>query len=406
MRVSQIFGSVRGWFSRGGKLRAFFSANSDAGETVNFERVMTLGPAFACVRKLAESGSCLPFMMYTVEPGGISQPAPDHPLTELLGDQPNADQSAQQYWEMVWIELVLLGNHYSLIHRLGGKITALEPLPPHPETMCERDASGARVFVVSSGPRAGRYPEGEVFFIKGFGGDIDCGTGLVTAGRNTFGRQLSLEKHQSKLLAKGVRPNMVMTTPGVLTEENRALTKKNLIEPFVGADGAGGMMLLEGGFEVKPVTTSSADAQLAEQEKAGIIAICGLIGIPPWMVGVSEGSSNWGTGLEQQFRTFANVTLKPVTSRIIGEIRRQLMTRSERKKLEPSFDLEGLYEGDTLTMRRADEIDVRSGIRPVNEIRARRGLPPIDGGEVARMQAQMVPIVFDPNQGGGNAPQD
>lgn len=403
MIVARIFGTVRGWFSRARGV--FVSGTSDAGETVSFERVMQLGPAFSCIRKLAESGSSLPFMMYTVEPGGVSKAAPDHPLSELLGDQPNADQSARQYWELVWIQLIMRGNHYSYIHRLGDKIVALEPLPPHPETVCERDATGARVFVVSGGPRAGRYSERDIFFIKGFGDDIDCGLGVLVAGRNTFGRMLALEKHQSKMLAKGVRPNMVMTTPGVLTEENRAMVKKNIIEPFTGSENAGGMMLLEGGFDVKPVTMTSAEAQLDEQEKSGTIRIAGLLGIPPWMVGISEGSSNWGTGLEQQFRTYANVTLKPVTDVIIGEIRRQLMSRADRKKFEPAFDLEGLYEGDTLTMRRADEIDVRSGIRPVNEIRARRGLPPIEGGDVARMQAQMVPLVIDPSNGGGNDPQ-
>lgn len=403
MIVARIFGTVRGWFSRARGV--FVSGTSDAGEAVTYERVMSLGAAFSCIRKLAESGSCLPFMMYTQEPGGISKAAPDHPLSELLGLQPNADQSAQQYWEMVWIQLFMLGNHYSYIHRLGDKIVALEPLPPHPETVCERDETGARVFVVSSGPRAGRYSERDIFFIKGFGDHIDCGIGVLTSGRNTFGRALALEKHQSKLLAKGVRPNMVMTTPGVLTEEHRAMVKKNILDPFAGSENAGGVMLLEGGFDVKPVTMTSAEAQLDEQEKALTIRICGLLGMPPWMVGISEGNSNWGTGLEQQFRTWANITLQPSTLRIAGEIRRQLMPRSEWRKFEPCFDLEGLYEGDTLTMRRADEIDVRSGIRPVNEIRARRGLPPIDGGDVARMQAQMVPIVFDPSNGGGNDPQ-
>lgn len=403
MIVARIFGTVRGWFSRARGV--FVSGVSDAGESVNYERVMSLGAAFACARKLAESGSCLPFMMYTLEPGGVSQSAPDHPLSELLGLQPNADQTAQQYWEMVYLQLIFRGNHYSYIHRLAGKIVALEPLPPHPETACERDETGARVFVVSNGPRAGRYPEQDIFFIKGFGDQIDCGLSVIGAGRNTFGRMLSLEKHQSKLLAKGVRPNMVMTTPSTLTEEHRAMVRENILKPFAGADNAGGIMLLEGGFDVKPVTMTNADAQLLEQGRFGVTEICRLFGVPPWLIGHSDGDSNWGTGLEQQFRAFANVTLKPYTDRICGEVRRQLMPRTEWRKFEPCFDLEGLYEGDTLTMRRADEIDVRSGIRPVNEIRARRGLPPIEGGNVARMQAQMVPLVIDPSNGGGNDPQ-
>ncbi|MBI1401447.1 phage portal protein [Hyphomonas sp.] len=394
--------SILGWFNRQ-RWGVFVSGRSEAGETVTFETVMRIGTAYACVRKVAEGVSCLPFTMVSVGEGGVSKPAPDHPLADLLGDMPNADQSAQQYWELVCLQLLLRGNHYALKLRTGGRLVALEPLPPHPVTSCRRTSTGAREFVVTSGARVGVYSEEDVFFVPGFGEDPDCGMSVIQAGANVFGRMISLEKHQSKLLAKGVRPNMVMTTPGALTPDQRKMAQENIINPFVGSDNAGGMMLLENGFKVEPVTMTNADAQLMEQANMGVVEICRLIGVPPWMIGHSEGSSNWGTGLEQQFRAFGMLTLRPITYRIIGEIRRQLMSRDERRKFRPVFKLEALYEGDMLTQRRVDEIDVRSGVRPVNEIRADRGLPPIEGGDVARMQAQMVPIVIDPTQGGGDA---
>lgn len=400
-----VFG-LRNAFSRVfGAGRLSFFSSSDAGESVTFERVLQIGAAYACARKLAEGVSCLPFTMQTIEANGVSLPSLDHPLARILGDQPNADQPAQQFWELVVLQLALRGNHYSFKMMLAGKLAGLEPLPPHPATYCRRTPEGRRQFVVTTGPRRGVYSEDEIFFIPGFGEDLDCGLSVIELARNTFGRLLSLEKHQSKLLAKGVRPNMVMTTPGALTPEQRADARKNLIDPFVGSDNAGGMMLLEGGFDVKAVTMTPADAQLLEQQNFGVPEVCRWFGVPPSVIGHADGSSNWGTGLEQQFRAYGMLTLMPITKRILGEVRRQLMTPAERLKFKPVLDMAALYEGDSTTMTKNDEIDVRSGIRPVNEIRARRGLAPIAGGDVARAQAQMVPLVINPNQGAGDAGQ-
>lgn len=387
----------------GGFWSEFAGGASLTGESVTHDRVLQVGAAYACAKKIAEGISCLPFIMQTIEASGASRADPSHPLAKVLGDQPNADQPAQQFWELVVLQLTLRGNHYSLKINFGGKLIGLEPLPGYPETYCRRNANGAREFVVTTGRRRGTYAESEIFFIPGFGENLDCGLSVVTLARHTFGRILSLEKHQSKLLANGVRPNVIMTTPGVLTPEQRTQIRENIIDPYVGSDNAGGVMLLEAGFEMKPVTLSPADAQLLEQQNIGVEEVCRWFGVPPWLIGHSGTASNWGTGLAEQFRGYGTLTLQPITKRIMGEVRRQLMTPAERLKFKPVMSLAALYEGDTKTATENDERDVRSGIRTPNEVRATRGLAPVEGGDVLRMQQQMIPLVIDPNQGGSNA---
>lgn len=369
----------------------FFGGGSHAGETVNMDTVMQIGAAYACSRKIAESISSLPFQMVEVGAAGAITPLPDHRLSRLLGDQPNADQSAQQFWELVVLQLVLRGNHYSLRLELSGQTIGLEPLPPHPETYCRRTPSGAREFVVQSGPRQGTYTEAEVFFIPGFGEDRDCGMSVITKARQTFGRLLALERHQSNLYRKGVRPSMVLKTGKVLNDAQRKQVKESIIEGFVGAGNAGGAMVLEADFDVQPLTLTPADAQLLESMQFGVEEVCRWFGTPPWIAGYSNSGSNWGTGLEQQFRAYGMLTLQPHTKRIIGEIRRQLMSPAERRRLEPRMPLDALYAGDSTTMAANDERLVRSGIETQNEVRARRGLPPKEGGDELRMQQQMVP---------------
>ncbi|MFN7178366.1 phage portal protein [Hyphomonas sp.] len=380
----------------GGFWSQFAGGGSHAGETVSQESVLQIGAAYACARKLAEGVSCLPFSMNKVDRRtGALERAADHRLVRILGDQPNADQPAQQFWELVMLQLVLRGNHYSLKLSTGGTLDALEPLPPHPQTYCRRDARGYREFVVTCGPRKGVYPEAEVFFIPGFGEELDCGLPVITLARHTFGRLLALERHQSNLIRNGVRPSMILTTKegAILTPEQRQQVKDNIVAPFTGAGSAGGMMVLEGGFDVKTVTMTPADAQMLEQFKFGVEEICRWFGMPPWLVGYTGAASNWGTGLEQQFRAYATLTLQPYVKRILGEVRRQLMSPQERARgYEPAMPLDALYEGDSKTIAEVAERYVRGGIKAPNEIRAQLGLPPKDGGDELRMQQQMVPV--------------
>lgn len=381
----------------GGFWSAFVGAASHAGETVTDETVLQIGAAYACARKLAESVSCLPFEMHKLDrTTGALEHAPEHRLVRILGDQPNADQPAQQFWEMVVLQLVLRGNHYSLKHTSGGALDALEPLPPHPQTYCRRNAqTDAREFVVTCGRRAGVWREEDIFFIPGFGEHLDCGLSVMQLARHSFGRLLALERHQSNLIRNGVRPSMIMTTTDnrVLTAEQREQVRSNIIEPFTGASSAGGIMLLEGGFDVKTVTMTPADAQMLEQFRFGVEEVCRWFGMPPWMVGYSGASSNWGTGLEQQFRAYATLTLQPYVKRILGEVRRQLMTVQERYRgYNPAMPMDALFEADSKTMAEVSERYTRGGIKTPNEVRKRMNLPPLPGGDELRMQQQMVPV--------------
>lgn len=369
----------------------FFGSGSYAGESVSEQSVLGIGAAYACVRKISEGVSCLPFEVMEVTQGRLMQRAENHRLERILGDVVNADMTAQQYWELVTLQIALRGNHYSLRLMDGNTLIGLEPLPCYPDTRCERDKKGARRFIVTAGPRKGEYSEDEIFFIPGFGTDIDCGLSVISSARHVFGRMQAAEKHTSRVFANGARPNMVMTSPEVLTDTQRADVKRNLIDPFTSSENSGGVMFLEGGFVAKPIDLSPADLQLLEQSKFGVEEVCRLFGVPPWLIGHTSGNSNWGTGLEQQFRAYATLTLTPYVKRIIGEVRRQLMTPGDRRKYRPQMSMDMLLRGDLKTEAEIDAIYVRGGIDTQNERRARRGLPPKEGGDELIVQQQMIP---------------
>jgi HK97 family phage portal protein len=117
------------------------------------------------------------------------------------------------------------------------------------------------------------------------------------------------------------------------------------------------------------------------------------------MVGHTEKSSSWGTGLEQQTLGFQKFTLRPRIKRIEQALMKQLLTPKDRAAgLTIEFNIEGLLRADSAG--RATYYNTMTGIgaMTINEVRRLENLPPVPGGDVPRMQMQNVPITQAVNQ--------
>lgn len=373
---------------------AWGGGTSHARETVTQETLLQIGAAYACARLVSETIAAFPFGMMEDLGSAGSKPARDHPLHDVLRYRPNGDQTPIEYFETVILQLLLRGNHFSLKLKDGGRTIGLEPLPPWPLTKIQRNDAGAREFVVTSGPRQRDRPyrEDEVFFVRGFGEDRDIGYSVISLARHSLGRQLAMEKHAGKFLANGVRPNVVLKTGAVLTEEQRQQVQDNIVKPFVGADGSGGMMVLEGGFDVDQVSLSPADAQLLEQMVFGVEEVCRWFRVPPFLIGHRDNASKFGTGLETETQGFAKFTLLPLVKRVTQAMASQLLDAGDRKTYYPHANMDGLLQGDSKTRGLFLSMMVSGGIYSPNEARAKENLPPKEGGDELRMQQQMTPL--------------
>ena len=68
------------------------------------------------------------------------------------------------------------------------------------------------------------------------------------------------------------------------------------------------------------------------------------------------------------------------------------MTPEERRTLKVRFNYEDLLRGDAAARSAFYTALLNSGVMTINEVRKLEGLPPVDGGDVPRMQMQNVPI--------------
>ena len=400
-------GLFDGWFGLesifGGQYRAKLSggaqppSSSDpAPAPLNMtpQTALQLGAVWACVRLLSETIGTLPLGVYRKDGKGRRQEYSQHGLYALLHDAPNADQSAAEFWEAVVASLCLWGNAYAEKPRNGADdLAALNFL--RPDWMgVGRDAQGARVYTYNNPRKATvTYHEDELFHVRGFGLGHDIGLPPISYARLSLGSAMTANQAASTAIESGVRGSGFLIVPGKPTPEQKKGLKETFLDPITGAGNTAKAGVLEQGMDWKSITgLPPEDLQLLETRAFHVEEICRWFRVPPFMVGHSEKSTSWGTGLEQQTIGFLTYALRPYLTRIEQAVKQQLLQPAERASVYAEFNLEGLMRADSAGRAALYSTLAQNGVYTRNEIRARENLPPADGGDVLTVQSNLIPL--------------
>ncbi len=366
---------------------------SYSGEAVSQNSALALSAVWGCVNLIAGTTATLPCMVYRPDGDGQREIARGHPLFRVLHDSPNFDQTAVDFWEWMAASLELYGNAYARIAKNdAGQVTSLYPVAPQ-IMVVKRATDGGIEYEWSEDGQSYRRRERDVLHIRGFGGHPLGGLSTLQFARSSFGLAQAQERAAGETFRNGMRPSGVLTFDQFLSAENRQIAETKLVEKFAGAMNAGRPMVLEGGTKWQQLTINPEDAQMLESRAFSIEEIARFFGVPPFMIGHTEKSTSWGTGIEQQTIGFQKFTLRRRLKRIEQAVAKQLMTPADRAAgMIVEFNLEGLLRADSAARGAFYQTMTQIGAMTVNEVRAKENLPPVEGGDVARMQMQNVPI--------------
>lgn len=367
-------------------------SGSHAGKTVTPDTALQLSTAWACVRLLSETIGTLPLGVFRKDGKGSRTAAADHPLYELLHNSPNADQTAAEFWEGMVACLGLWGNGYAEKHYSGSRVTALEPLRPDRMSV-RRDTRGARIYRYSPdrGPQR-ELGEDQVFHLRGFGVGGDVGLSPISYARETMGSALAADEAAGRIFAQGLQQSLFVDSGQAKLTPDQRKDIRALFEDFMGSSNAGKAMVLEAGMKPIPFTFTPEDAQLLQTRAFHVEEICRWFRVPPFMVGHTEKTTSWGTGLEQQMIGFLTFSLRPYLTRIEQAVRKQLIAPAERASVFAEFNLEGLLRADSTGRANLYASAAQNGWRTRDEIRALENLPPMPGGDVLTVQSNLVPL--------------
>jgi len=366
------------------------------------DAAMQLATVWACVRLLSETIGTLPLGIYRKDDKGRRSAASDHALYGLLHDSPNADMSAAEFWEACVACICLWGNFYAEKVRSAGGLSALNFLQPQLMEV-KRDRFGARVYVYNDPKGQRTLREDDLFHVRGFGVGDDVGLSPISYARTTLGLASDTDSAAIAAFRNGIRPAGWLVVPGKPTAEQKEELRKTFLDPITGPNASNRAAILEQGLDWKPFTGMPvADLQLLQGRSFNVEELCRWFRVPPFMVGHTEKSSSWGTGLEQQMIGFLTFSLRPYLTRIEQAVKKQLIAPAERGKVYAEFNLEGLLRADSAGRAALYNTYAQNGVMTRDEMRAKENLPPLPGGDKLTVQSNMIPL----DQLGASNPSD
>jgi HK97 family phage portal protein len=194
----------------------------------------------------------------------------------------------------------------------------------------------------------------DVLHVPGFGFNGLRGLSALRYSLRVSGRlAINAQDFSSKFLQNAARPDMALSTEKSLTEEqfNRL---REMLAGHQGPLNAGRPMVLEGGLDIKTLTMPMEDMQLIETRKFQVEEIARAFGVQPFMIGHTEKTSSWGTGVESMGAGFVRYTLRDHLNAFQNEINRKFWPRSTKFCAE--FDTTELERADTKAMFEAVRI--------------------------------------------------
>ncbi len=363
---------------------------SHSGERVTTEAALQLDAVWACVRIVSQTIATLPIFVYERQ-GDSNEVASDHPLYRIVHDKPNAEMTAVEFWTAMYACRLLWGNAYAQIVRgYRDRVVALLPMRPD-WTQIVRQPDGSVIYRYTWDGQKLDLPEEDVLHLKGFTLDGQVGLSAISAGRHSLGSAMAAEKSAGAIHKNGMRPSGVMMAPQYLTKEQRA-DAKVMMAGWRGAMNTGLVPLLEGGWTFQSLSIPPEDAQLLETRSFNIETICRWFGVPPAMIGHTEKSTAWGTGLEQMNLWFLTYTLRPHLKETEQAIWNKCLTPAEQREFYAEYSVDALLRTDSKARAENYRTLISTAVMTPNEARRLENLPPVEGGDDLFMQGAMMPL--------------
>ena len=354
---------------------------SGSGASVTPNSAMRVATVYACVRIRSGVVANMPLQIKRRVDDRTREDASDHPLWRLLRRKPNRWQTPSSFRRMMQAHLMLRGNAYAMKVVSRGQVIELIPL--HPDRVeCKQndDLSLSYLYTRTDGRRVALRQD-EVFHLVGLTLDGVHGVSAIHYARETIGLALAMEDHGSTTFRQGARVSAALSHPGKLGIEGQNTLRSSLDAFRSGGEQEGKTLILEEGMEYKPIAMTAEDAQWIESRKFSRTDIAMFFGVPPHMIGDTEKSTSWGSGIDAQTQGFVTFTSEDDLTMWEETINRDLIDEAETD-LYALFNRAALVKGDIKARWEAHVKALQWGVSSPNEIRALEDQNPREGGDV------------------------
>ena len=349
-------------------------------------RAMTLATVYRCVECISDSVAQLPIQILKVSGKGYKKQATTHPAYWLLNMEPSMHMSRFMMLKSMVVSMLLKGNAYVRVVRDDdGNALWLEFL--HPDAVTIVDNEWGHIMAYAH-PRYGWIEPRDMVHIPNYSSDGEHGVSTIKHAASTLKLSYDSDEHARQFFESGASLSGVVTVNHVLTQKQ----KDDFLRAWSAKMGNGNnsVALLEADMDYKAISVNPADAQLLETRRYGVVDICRFFGVSPHKA--YDMSSQSYASVEAEQLAFLTDTLQPLLAKIELEFERKIFTNKEKFKYFVTFDTSVLLRTDKGALADYYTKMYNLGVLTTNEIRKQLDLEPVENGDQAFIQSNLVPI--------------
>ncbi|MDZ4253993.1 MAG: phage portal protein [Sulfuritalea sp.] len=381
------------------ELIKWLSGHTSSGKAVNEKTMLGVSAAWCCRRILSESIGMLPWAIFKKEPNGNAEKADDYWLHDILALSPNRDQTSPEFRESKTMGLTGEGNAYSLIEKIGRRISSLTPIfgvKAHRKDGGNTNAPGISegdvFFRFNDRGRPIDLPRDKVWQVKGWGPSLLEGLSPIMAAREALGGALAQEEFANRFFAQGGFPAGTVSYPGWLTKEQKVEAQEALQKMVGGLGNAHQIALFQGGMKPEPWNTMNLEEmQFIIARRFSVLEICRFYRVPPHMVAELEKGASYAS-IEQMSQEFVMFTLMPYLTRFEASVSKWLIPAEDRRRYFLRFNFEGLLRADSKGRAEMYASGVQNGWLNRNEVRAKENMNRVEGLDGFTAQTNLASV--------------
>lgn len=370
------------------------STNASASVTLSSSVVygsqpMTLSAVYRCVDVISDGIASLPLRLYKWENGVRRRVWQGDRLGLMLNTRPDERMTRYELVKMLVTSKLLQGNAYALILRDEATPRLVFLKPGDVQPIYRVDERTHQQYIVYNVKGFDRYLQhDELIHIKNFSYDGLVGVSTLKHAFNALNIATGGDRQASKFYDGNGQPS------GVVSIESGGRIKDKDRKEFYSVwdsrlrDNPGGVIVLEGNAHYQPITINPADAQLLESRQFSVVEICRFFGVSP--VKCFDLSKSSYSTVEATQLDFLNDTLRPIMEAIEQELNSKLFLGSMAGQFEVRFDTSSLLRADKTAQANYYRTLIFAGVLTPNEVRAEIDRDPIEGGNKAYVQNNMV----------------
>lgn len=362
----------------------------------NTNAALQSAAVWACCRIIANSIATLPVHLYEQGDEGKDL-AVNHPLYRMLTVAPNPMMTVDQWLQPTMMNLLLWGNAFCWIDRIGGEVTGLWPLPASRVRMMRLVDGTISYNYTDLAGKPHYYTPGEIIHFRIFTMDGYIGLPVIDYHRMTLDFEAVASQYALNIYQNGGYPTGVLEYPGQLKEQAKENIWASWQKMHGGAGNVGRPAILEEGMKYNALTIPLDQMSYIDEKKFSVEQIARLFGVPPHLIGAMDKPTY--ASVEQQSIEFVQYTINPYCVTLEHTIRAALLEDPYLFK----FNLSGFERGDIGTRYRSYAVARQWGWLSANDVRQLEDMNEIDGGDNYLTPLNMVPAGTEPAEPGVQA---